>query len=721
MPFPKGGSRGSRKRAVAARLSAGLCLLAFGVQPAVPQEDPWARPTLNFMGVPGLLDMPTAHPMPDADLNLTIGMFEKTRRGTMHFQITPRISGVFRYANLEDFRTQDQYYDRSFDLRFLLAEEGRYSPAVTVGLQDIGGSGIYAGEYLVATKTFGRLRATGGIGWGRFGSYNGFTNPLGILSSKLETRPAGNTDITETGRLDAEHWFRGDAAFFGGLQYAASDRLLLSAEYSSDGYDAETADQGFERDSPYNFGLTYRIRDNVDLRAAWLYGTTAAVQLTYTFNPKTPNAYPGGFDRAPTPVLVRDPGSVTDLGWTQQPDAEAILRDNMRRFLTEDEMELERFGVDARTARVWIRTGRQISEAQAVGRAGRMMTQVLPASVERFEITLVSQNGLPVTRVVLMRSDIEELEHAPDGAWQSFARATLEDAHAAAGDTVLTEGAFPKFDWQLGPYLSATYFDPDSPVRLSFGAQLGARYEPVAGLVLEGNLRKELTENTSDLRPSNSVLPRVRSDNARYAEAADVTLNTLTATQYFRPGENLFGRVTAGYLEPMYGGLSGEILWQPVDSRLGLGLEVNYAQQREFSQGFGFQDYGVVTGHASAYYQGLGGFRYQVDVGRYLAKDWGGTFGIDREFDNGIRIGAFATFTDVSFDDFGEGSFDKGIRLHIPLSALTGQRSEASISRTIRPVQRDGGARLEVDTRLYEQVRQYQQPALQGQWGRFWR
>jgi hypothetical protein len=108
-------------------------------------------------------------------------------------------------------------------------------------------------------------------------------------------------------------------------------------------------------------------------------------------------------------------------------------------------------------------------------------------------------------------------------------------------------------------------------------------------------------------------------------------------------------------------------------------------------------------------------------VGRYLAKDWGGTFGIDREFDNGIRIGAFATFTDVSFDDFGEGSFDKGIRLHIPLSALTGQRSEVSISRTIRPVQRDGGARLEVDTRLYEQVRQYQQPALQGQWGRFWR
>ena len=721
MPIASRGLRGACKRAVALRLSAALCLLAFSAQQAVPQENPWARPTLNLMGVPGLLDMPAAHAMRDADLSLTLGVFDKTRRGTMYFQITPRLSGAFRYVKLEDFATRDRYYDRSFDLRFLLAEEGARTPAVTVGLQDIGGSGIYAGEYVVATKTFGQLRATGGIGWGRFGSYEGFANPLGILRSSLETRPRGNTDITETGRLESEHWFRGDAAFFGGLQYAVNDRVVLSMEYSSDAYDREAADQGFERHSSLNFGATYGIRDNIDVSAAYLYGTTLALQLNYVFNPKTPNRYPGGFDRAPTPVLVREPGSASELGWTQQTDAEPILRDNMRRFLAEDEMELERFGVEARVARLGFRLGRQTSAAQALGRVGRMMTQVLPASVERFEITLVSENGLPVTRVVLDRNDLEELEHAPDGAWQSFSRARLEDAYPRSAGRTLSEGAFPKFDWRVGPYLSATYFDPANPVRLSFGAQLEGRYEPVSGLVFEGNIRQQLSESISGLAPSNSELQRVRSDNARYAEAADLTLNTLTATQYFRPGADLFGRVTVGYFEPMYGGLSGEVLWKPVDSRLGLGLELNYAQQREFSQGFGFRDYGVLTGHASAYLQGPNDFHYQVDVGRYLAQDWGATFSIDREFDNGVRVGAFATFTDVPFDDFGEGSFDKGIRFYIPVSALTGQRSQAGISRTIRPVQRDGGARLEVSTRLYEQVRKYQQPELQRQWGRFWR
>ncbi|MAU44783.1 MAG: hypothetical protein CMP09_08180 [Yangia sp.] len=725
MPIPRCGLRAALKTTVARRLSAGLCLLAISAQPAVPQEDPWARPVLGFMGVPGILDMPTAHSMQDADLSFSLGMLEGTRRGTLHFQITPRLSGVFRYVNLEGYRAEvsarDQYYDRSFDLRYLLAEEGRYMPAVTVGLQDFGGTGIYSGEYVVATKTFGRLRATGGIGWGRFGSHNGFTNPLGVFSDSLERRP-NVSGIDQTGQVDFDQWFRGDAAFFGGVQYAVNDRLLLSAEYSSDAYESETSDRdfGFERDSSFNFGATYRLRDNIDLSAAWLYGSTFAVGLNYTFNPKTPTDYPGGLDQAPRAVQVRAPGSAADLGWTQQAGATQILRGDMQSFLATDGMMLESFAVDARTARASVRTGTQVYPAQAVGRTARIMTQLMPASVERFEITLVTPGGMPVSTVTVNRSDLEELEHAPDGSWQSFARARIEDSGPVRA-TGIPEGAFPRYDWTFGPYLSAAYFDPENPLRLAFGLQLNGSYEPLPGLVFQGSLLKSLAENISGLPPSNSRLQHVRSDANLYAEEADFTVANLTATKYFRPGEDLFGRVTAGYFEPMFGGLSGEILWKPADSRLGLGLEVNYAKQREYDQGLGFLDYDVVTGHASAYYDAPGDFHYQVDVGRYLAEDWGATIGIDREFDNGIRIGAFATFTDVSFDDFGEGSFDKGVRFHIPLSALTGSRTDLSITRTIRPIQRDGGARLEMNTRLYEQVRAYQQPELQNEWGRFWR
>ncbi|MBU2962047.1 YjbH domain-containing protein [Citreicella sp. C3M06] len=717
MPVLNRAGRG-RVAARACVLAATTCALSAGA--ALPQESPWIwnRPVLNFMGVPGIIDMPTAHSARDADIDVSLSILDGSRRLTGHFQITPRLSGVFRYANLDSYQGIDPYYDRSFDLRFLLHEETARMPAVTVGLQDFGGTGIYAGEYLVATKTFGRLRATTGLGWGRFAGRDGFDNPLGLFSDEFKTRPSGPSGVQGTGQLDAKQWFRGDAALFAGLQYAVNDRLTLSAEYSTDTYSNEEQYTSFEYRSPVNVGLSYRYSNSLSISGAWLHGSAVAAGLTYTFNPKTPNRYPGGFDRAPFPVTPRPPGSAADLGWTQLADADGILRDNMQRYLAIDDLLLEGFDVGPRSARISLRMGRQTAPAQVIGRVARMMTNNLPPSVERYDITLIDNNGLAVSTVTLTRSDLEELEHAPDGAWQSFARAKIVSAQDLP---TVVDAAYPKASWRLGPYLEASYFDPESPIRLTFGAELSGRYEPAPGLVLQGALRQKLAGNAGDLPTSNSVLEHVRSDNARYADQDGITMPSLTAAKFFRPGEDVFGRITAGWFEPMFGGLSGEVLWKPVDSRLGLGLEINYAKQREYEQGFGFQSYDVWTGHASAYWQGDGGFAYQLDAGRYLAGDWGATLGIDRTFGNGISIGAFATLTDVSFDDFGEGSFDKGIRFDIPLSALTGQRTRASISRTIRPVQRDGGARLEVDGRLYEQVRDFQQPALQSDWGRFWR
>jgi len=97
----------------------------------------------------------------------------------------------------------------------------------------------------------------------------------------------------------------------------------------------------------------------------------------------------------------------------------------------------------------------------------------------------------------------------------------------------------------------------------------------------------------------------------------------------------------------------------------------------------------------------------------------GATFTLDREFNNGFKVGAFATFTDVSSEEFGEGSFDKGIRFEIPLSWLTGKPSRATMKQTIRPVLRDGGARLMVRNRLYEYTRDDRSTKVAGQWGRY--
>ena len=206
-----------------------------------------------------------------------------------------------------------------------------------------------------------------------------------------------------------------------------------------------------------------------------------------------------------------------------------------------------------------------------------------------------------------------------------------------------------------------------------------------------------------------------------YARESDLELNTLTAEYIWRPGENLFARTTAGYLESMYGGVSAELLWYPVNSRLAFGVEANYAKKREYDILFGFRDYDVLTGHASAYYDFGNGFVGQIDAGRYLAGDWGATFSLDREFNNGFTLGGFFTLTDVPFDQFGEGSFDKGLKFEVPLSWFTGKPSKTTLSETIRPILRDGGARLNVNNRLFGYVRDERGKELRDGWGRYLR
>ncbi|MDA3857047.1 MAG: YjbH domain-containing protein, partial [Roseovarius sp.] len=287
----------------------------------------------------------------------------------------------------------------------------------------------------------------------------------------------------------------------------------------------------------------------------------------------------------------------------------------------------------------------------------------------------------------------------------------------------------PRFNWGIGPYLRTSFFDPDNPVRADVGVRFLGDYHVMPGLIASGEVSVKAFGNLDKInRTSNSAIPHVRSDVASYLATEEPTIDRLTLAKYRRLGHNLYGRATAGYLERMYAGISGEVLWKPVNSRFALGAEANYVRPRDFDMLFGLRSRstagGVIpefNGHVSAYYDVGYGFHTQLDVGRYLAGDWGATLSVDREFANGWKVGAFLTQTDVSSEDFGEGSFDKGIRLSIPLSWLLGRPAKTAVDTTMRPLTRDGGQRLDVNGRLYETIRDTHRPEVAKNWGKFWR
>jgi len=699
-------------------------VLALLLAVPVPAQD--RAVTYTVYGTPGLLEMPSALSADEGEIAGTLGYFGGQLRNSFTFQITPRLSGTFRYSGIQGFGgSGGTLWDRSFDLRYRFNDEGVYVPMVAVGLQDFLGTGIYSGEYVVATKTVGdAVRVTAGLGWGRFGSHNGIDNPLGILDDRFETRPDPFGPGDQGGTPGVDTFFRGDVAFFGGVEWAPNEKWILKAEYSSDDAYLDTnGDPLFDYNSPLNFGVTWRPTPGIQLGLGYLYGSQLSFTGTITVNPND-RIFWSGLDPAPQPVAVRADALRAAQSWDRTELPEAAVRDRLALALRTEGVELDSVELTDRSARVRYTNTRYRTEAQAMGRVARILTQELPPSIE--QLTLEPQQaGVPLSSVTFARSDIEAFENEVGGSAASLAQAQFGDAAGAEAGLVGVPPARDRFSWGIRPYLGLQVFDPGDPLQLSLGAEVSASYRIQPNLILSGSVRQRLlttSESEANEVKPDYELPRVRTNAGAYADAADhPVINDLTLAWYGRPGRNLYSRITVGYLETMYGGVSTEVLWKPVESRLGVGLEVNYVKQREFDQLLDFRDYDVVTGHLSAYYNFGNGFHGEVDAGRYLAGDWGATFALDREFENGWRVGGYFTLTDVPFEDFGEGSFDKGIRLTIPVDYIFGQPTRREVNSTLRSLTRDGGARLEVEGRLYDIVRGGHYSDLEDSWGRFWR
>jgi hypothetical protein len=144
------------------------------------------------------------------------------------------------------------------------------------------------------------------------------------------------------------------------------------------------------------------------------------------------------------------------------------------------------------------------------------------------------------------------------------------------------------------------------------------------------------------------------------------------------------------------------VLFRPFQSRFALGVELSWVHQRDFDQRFRFRDYSIATGHVSLYYDTpYREVSIATHAGRYLAGDVGATLELSRRFDSGVRIGAWATFTNVPPERFGEGSFDKGFFIVIPFDVFTVQSARAIGVFAFRPLTRDGGQRLVLSHRLF--------------------
>ena len=661
----------------------------------------------GHFGGAGLLEMRNARFHDDGTLEAGASIRHQRRFFFVNFQALPFLETTFRLTERLNATTgRGTTTDRSFDVKLRLLEEGPWNPALAIGLQDLIGTGIYGGEYVVASRRWGALDLTAGLGFGRLGTRGELGNPFAEFSQAFSVRPR-SVGRGGTLRLD---FFRGDqVAPFGGAEYSLPtletpwgevDGLRAKVEWSGDalrdergGYPVQRGPlRGLAR-SPVNLGLQWS-GEHVDAGVSFVHGTDLLVRVSLRMDPAHPPAAPA---LRPLPAMpARAPATGSDETARAAAAFQALRAAGFRPLAYEER------GAEARIA---LADGNFRTLPQVASRALRAVNAILPPGVEAIRFSWW-QAGLETGSLLVPRRALEQATPrtglgSPEEAW---AATTLFPAEAPDRADAFTEPG-PHYDWLLEPRLNLQLGDPTRTVRYQGAAAAGGRVE-YGAYSLSGAVQQAVFGNLDGGLPSDSRLPRVRSDYALYArDGKTSTIPGLYAEGVWNLAPDVFARTTAGLLEPMFGGLSSEVLWRPVDRSFALGIDMNLVQQRATDGLFGFRNYGVATGHVSLYADLPVWNLYGIlRAGRYLAGDWGATVEMGRRFDSGIEVGGFATFTNVPFSRFGEGSFDKGIYVRVPLSVF-GADSRGSGTAVIRPVQRDGGQRLAVDNPLWEVTR----------------
>ncbi len=762
----------------------------------------------------------------DGKLSLTLSA---VGNGIQHFngdfQVLPWLDVSFRYSRAGKLPgSTSAYYDRSFGFKVRLSRETESLPELSLGFRDALGTGIYSGEYLVASKHFNDLEFTLGAGWGRFAGRAAFNNPFGAIFPSFNVRQNLNT---LTGTVAFGQFFHGPkVGLFGGVVWKTPiDDLDFLLEYSSDNYALEHKTV-VNATSPVNVGFAYHLFDVSTISAGWFYGTTYGVTVNLSMDPAIPASpfrvgpqvpapairsdmdqaraldvllartrQPAGVaagapwvklpatadrdDAALTSAIISENRSVHDVevvGKTLMVDSRdsrsfggqcerysliaanfqvpvssvavtnlgnggadvticAVAHDYRRLARTlqradgdidddgplpsgagqseraiREHVALQAIRVEALSVErsvVWLYFSNDTYrvEDEAVGRMARVLMADAPPNVEVFHIVSVKR-GEAERDFQIARSSLEraiatygssvELGHA-----LSLQAPPLANPILALGQ----QDTYPRLHWAIGPGLRQSVFNPNRPLEVQVFAALNVALDVTPTITLQSSIEANVYNNFDLTTPADSQLPHVRTDIVQYYRHGINGIAQLEADYHRRLARDIYFEARVGYLESMFAGAGLQMLWRPDGERFSIGADIYQVWKRNFDRLYGLDDYHVVTGSVNVYYQSpWHDLNFNVHMGRYLAGDYGATFEVTRRFDTGVEIGAFATFTNVPFSKFGEGSFDKGLILKIPFEWALPFYSQSAYNLTLRSLTRDGGQRLDGDDSLYDET-----------------
>ena len=588
--------------------------------------------------------MPTARVYEEGSVGITLYDGTPDQKITVTSSPYDWLEASFFYTNIQGkpypgFENQD-YKDKGFNLKLKIKDEGIF-PAIAIGVNDIAGTGFYSAEYIVASYGINNLDLHFGVGWGNLNKDDSkFRNPLTYISDKFKTRPVQYED--QGGQFQPSRYFSDKtiSPYFG-FSYAVNPKILIKLE--RDTTNTNSRINFDEPKSDFSIGMDYLINKNFVTGLSIERNNYISLRFTYKTDASKSEVY-GGY-RSTEKILNQD---------------------KYTNFIR----SIENNGIGV---------NKLVESADFIGLE---LTQFMHPNLDLIEDIIYSAKiDNEVSKDLKVDYRIADLQ-----AYSDFDE--KEDQN-----TVYTREKKSNFSSRnslnFRPFLAAR----EGFFKYSILAENNSQWVIKDNLHFTSNIKYSIKDNFDDLViPPVDVYPKqVRSDIKDYLREFDngVKIGRAQFDYYKTLSRNNHIMVTAGILEDMYSGYGFEYLNFNSKNNYAYGFEVFNVKKRDYKMRFGTLDFQTTSAFANFYYRNsfIVPFDMKISHGKYLAGDIGTTIELMRAFKNGTQLGVFATFTDVSSEDFGEGSFDKGIFFNIPIY-------KNFVNYTWRPLTKDPGAKL---------------------------
>lgn len=679
-----------------------LCLLYFCFTGSIFSS------SYNSLGHTGLINLPSAEVHEEQSVYFTFTRSDFIKLGTVTVTPFDWMEASYFYYRPDDLLwggAKGLFLDKGFNVKFSYKPKNILLPRVAIGLDDFAGTGHFTREYIVTTYNFRSFKLTSGIGWGTFAGSSSIKNPLSYISNEFSIRKP--LVLGKGGTPTYDLWFRGPAAPILGLEYKLKSIKNLSIKVEHDTFNyfqfsccgEGLSEESFlvrPKESDINIGASYKYKDIGNIDISYIKGNTWNLSFSLGFTGNKNYKKKKNFN----PEIENNNFNQT----SNKNEFYLDLLDN----LNKNRLYLQTANLHNSSLSISIESEDHFNPVIYSSRASYIANEV--AKINNIKLDNIESGhinrGIKINSIQYLTKDLNLANRKPNILVKrnSVVKDSNNDSHD--DHEFKPKVKFPVILNKLYPDIKTHVGSPERFLYTGIGIKASTEIQfnrnlvfySVLGRILEDNFDKKVSIPNTQLQP-------VRTRVVDYLQegSKDIYINNMEIEHISSPYNNFYTKVSFGYLESMYGGLSTEAMYKPFKGSFALSVEYNKVIQRAFDQKFSLSKYKVSTKHLNlAYYHPKTNILAKWSYGSYLAGDKGYTLDMSRRMPNGWRAGVWYSNTNVSAEQFGEGSFDKGFYIHVPLSIFSKSYSKDTQGISLRTMTRDGAQKLDLRNRLID-------------------